>query len=166
MKREKQVNELFDKLGSYKPEVKNREDLISGVMASTSGRRDVWNINIFLNNLFGWTEYLWVRRTLASVSIVLIALFVTQQVIIIKRIDSLEYRMVDSNTKQLLEHQQKNIIINSAIMTKGEEDRVVDSILVADKDLRSLIDSYTSMQKQYEDLQDAYIKNEKSKRKL
>ncbi len=74
--------------------------------------------------------------------------------------------MVESNTKQLLEHQQKNVIINSAIMTLGKENGVVDSIQVADKDLRSLIDSYTSLQKQYEDLQEAYIKKEKSKRKL
>ncbi len=166
MKRENQINDLFNKLGSYSPKPQERGDIIRSVMEATSNDENKKGFNLIIYYLFGWTDYLLVRRVLGSVSLIIIAVFIIQQVIIINRIDNLEYRMVESNTKQLLEHQQKNVIINSAIMTLGKENGVVDSIQVADKDLRSLIDSYTSLQKQYEDLQEAYIKKEKSKRKL
>lgn len=166
MKSEKQINELFEKLGSFEPGPQERVNIIRNVMDATSNNVREKGFDFILHYLFAWTEYLWVRRVMGSVTIIIIALFINQQVIIVNRIDNLEYRMVESNTLQLLKHQQQDVLINSAILTSGEETGIVDSILVADKDLRSLIDSYTSLQKQYHDLEDAYSRQNTGKRKL
>ena len=64
---------------------------------------------------------------------------------------------------RLLEHQGRNVLMKSAIKTSGSDRENIDSIMVANKDLRSLIESYTKLQKQYNELENLYDGKVKSK---
>ena len=102
--------------------------------------------------LFGWTDYLWVRRGLVTVSIALVFSFVFQQFSIVNKVGQLEDRMVESNTEQLIRQQGEHVLLNSVIMKEIGEKNFPDSLMVADKDLRELIDSYSELQRRYQEL--------------
>ena len=94
-----EINDLFNKLGSYSPLPQERGDIIRSVMEATSNDENKKGFNLIMYYLFGWTDYLWVRRGLVTVSIALVFSFVFQQFSIVNRVGQLEDRMVESNTE-------------------------------------------------------------------
>jgi len=166
MRSEKQVNELFDKLRSHNPELKERDAMIRNIMDDTSEKVRDKGINPVLNFLFGWTDHLWVRRGLVTISLALVFVFVFQQFRIVNRIGQLENRMVESNTEQIVRQQGEHVLMNSVIMKEFEESEFGDSLLVADKDLRELIISYSELQQRYKELKrEHYSRRYKGKTK-
>lgn len=157
----RKYEDLIRKLASVNPELKKRDELIKNVMEDTDPAKSGIS---FISYVFGWTEYPLVRKSAIALSVIVISIFMFQQAVIMNRIGNLEDRMVESNTEQLLQHHEKNVMFNSALLMSGDQSESLDSIIVADKDLRILVNSYLRLQKQNQDLQNSYL--EKSKRKL
>lgn len=147
-------DDLIQKLAGVSPELKNRDELIRNVMENTNPA--MTGIS-FISYVFGWTEFPFVRKAAIALSVIVVSVFMFQQVVIVNRIGNLEERMVESNTEQLLQHHENSVLINSALLMSGNQSESIDSILVADKDLRILVNSYMRLQKQHQDLQNSYM---------
>ena len=161
MDKEKDIERIVQKVAGHIPLSPNREQIIEDLFAGSYKDSSTARLPVF-NYLFGWADQPLLRRALVTVSLVIVLIFSGQQFLIFKRIDKLESRMVESSTDALLKHQERNVLLKSAILTGGGEPTGVDSIMVANKDLRSLIESYMMLQKQYADLESLYKSNEKA----
>jgi len=152
MKDKEKISEITEKLTSYNPGLDNRDDLIRNVMESSSATKMPFKVGRLLDFLFGWTDILWIRRGLVTLSVALVFVFVFQQFSIFNRIGQLENRMVESNTEQIIRQQGEQVLLNSVLMQEIRETEFSDSVMVADKDLRELINSYSELQSRYHDL--------------
>ncbi len=152
MKAKDKLDKINARLASYNPEPENRDEMIRNVMdlTSESGRKRV--IQQFVNLIFGWTDTLWIRAGLVTISTCLVFVFGFQQFSIINRIGRLENRMVESSTEQIIRQQGEHVLLNSVLMKELGESQFQDSVLVADKDLKNLINSYSELQRRYQDL--------------
>jgi hypothetical protein len=152
MEAKDKLDKIYSRLDSYNPEPEDRADIIRNVMDITSESSSRTSLEKLMTVLFGWTEILWVRRGLVTISMGLIFVFVFQQFSIVSRIGRLESRMVESSTEKILKQQGEHVLLNSVIMKEIQEGQLQDSVMVSDKDLRDLIDSYSELQRRYQDL--------------
>ena len=162
MNKEKEIERSIERLKGYVPDTGRRNAIIDSVMSATYIEKGSAYPGI-LSYIFRWAEYPLLRKALVTLSFLLVLVFTGQQILIINRIDKLEGRVVESTTLQLLEHQGRNVLIKSAIKTSADDKDNIDSIMVANKDLRSLVESYNRLQKQYADLENLYRDQVKSK---
>ncbi len=160
MKAEEKLEKINARLASYDPEPDNRADMIRNVMDLTSGKGSTPLIEQFINIIFGWTEILWIRAGLVTVSTCLVFVFVFQQFSIINRIGQLENRMVKSSTEQIIRQQGEQVLLNSVIMKEIGKGEVKDSLMVADRDLQELINSYSELQRRYNDLKKEHFSDQ------
>jgi hypothetical protein len=88
----KKVVEILRKSRPYLPFPENLEDKvinkIKGRNISTGGV-----INI-IRSLFGWIYIGWLRRSLSVVAVIMVVLFVYQQVFILKQVNSIREQMI------------------------------------------------------------------------
>ena len=152
MKAKEKLDKINARLASYNPEPENRDEMIRNVMDLTSESERKPVIEQLVSMIFGWTDTLWVRAGLVTVSTCLVLVFVFQQFSIINRIGQLENRMVESSTEQIIRQQGEHVLLNSVLMKELGESQFQDSVLVADKDLKNLINSYSELQSRYQDL--------------
>lgn len=152
MEAKDKLDKIYSRLDSYKPEPEDRSGMIRNIMDRTSESNTEQSIGKIMNILFGWTEILWVRRGLITISMGLIFVFVFQQFSIVSRIGQLESRMVESSTEKILRQQGEHVLLNSVIMKEMQEGQLQDSVMVSDKDLRDLVNSYSDLQRRYQDL--------------
>lgn len=143
---------ITDRLHKFEPELDNRNDIIRNVMESAVNKKPFLPDRI-LTLLFGWIDYVWVRRVFGTASLAIVLVFLFQQASIMSRIGDLEQRMVESNTHNLLMYQGENVKLNSILLKETGGIGFQDSILVADRDLKELIESYIELQKRYGELQ-------------
>jgi len=153
----KELDRIVKQLRLHKPEIDDRESLKESIMHNISRK------NRRLDYLFGWTEIIWLRRSLAIASIVIVAVFIVQQLFVINRIDKLEKRMISFNTEKILEYQRENVIVNSVIMRNPETKLLADSINISTDDLLNLIREYRELQNKYEEIVGSNM-NERSNR--
>ena len=141
-----ELDRILKQLKLNKPVIKDREFLREGIMngITKKSRR--------LDYLFGWTEIVWLRRSLATASVVIVIMFALQQLRVVSRIDKLEKRMLSFNTEKILEYQRENVIVNSVIMHSQETAILADSIKVSTNDLLNLIREYRDLQTKYEQI--------------
>ena len=145
-------HEIINRLKGFAPEIRDKEFHIQRIMDRTmiNSRKG----NSIYDFIFGWFNILWLRRSLAAASVFIVLFFVFQQFVIVTRIGSLEKRMIEINTENILENQKENVIVNAAMFRITDEFNFTDSIKVAQKDLKSLVGSYRDLQKRYNELQD------------
>lgn len=141
-----ELERIIKQLKLHKPEIEDRDSLRESIMQKIGSR------NRKLDYLFGWTEIVWLRRSLAIASMAIVVVFIIQQLFVINRIDKLEDRMVSFNTENILEYQRKNVIANSVLFTDHEKRTLADSIKVATDDLLELVKSYRDLQMKYENM--------------
>ncbi|MCA1756072.1 MAG: hypothetical protein LC649_01255 [Bacteroidales bacterium] len=98
--------------------------------------------------LFGWIDMLWLRRSLAIVSIALLLIFVVQHTILLKRVGLIEERITATTTSNILEYQK---VIQSVVYEELETSglKETDSVKVSIRDLGKLISSYRELQYRY-----------------
>ena len=147
-------DKIKERLKGFVPELEDEKELVTKIISSIDDSSPVNISDTVINILFGWTNLLWVRRSFAVVSGLIVFIFLFQQANIINRINLLEGRMVGGNTQNIIEYQQHKVTINSLMNNSESGTSLNDSIVVADKDLRELINSYTALQKRYDDLQE------------
>ncbi|MGM0463403.1 MAG: hypothetical protein ACQEQW_01970 [Bacteroidota bacterium] len=126
--------------------MRDRDELSEGVMKRISCRKSG------MDYVFGWTEIVWLRRSMTVASVLIVILFAVQQLFITKRIEKLEKRMISINTDKVLEYQRENVIANSVLFTGPDRKDMNDSIKVATGDLLDLVKSYRSLQAKYEEI--------------
>jgi hypothetical protein len=141
-----ELERIIKQLKLHKSEIEDRDSLRESIMQKIGSK------NKKLDYLFGWTEIVWLRRSLAIASTVIVVVFIIQQLFVINRIDKLEDRMVSLNTEKILEYQRENVIANSALFTDHEKRTLADSIKVATDDLLELVKSYHDLQMKYENM--------------
>jgi len=170
MNTEKKLTVLNKRMESYRPKLEGREELLEEVMSSISEKPGSPVTELLSAFLFGWTDILWIRRSLVSASLLLVFIFVFQQYSIMSRIGRLENRMVNSSTDQIIRQQGEYVLLNSLLRQEVGERDLRDSIMVADKDLRDLINSYSELEKRYKELKQEYysqrFKENTNKQKL
>lgn len=95
----KQVNDKYirivDLLRKSKPVLDSSEDIEQEVIRriSSSARQET-NIFPIINLLFGWTNIVWIRRSLIAVSVMLVTLFVYQHSMIVKQLNWISSQIV------------------------------------------------------------------------
>lgn len=72
MEAKDKLDKIYSRLDSYKPEPEDRSGMIRNIMDRTSESNTEQSIGKIMNILFGWTEILWVRRGLITISMGLI----------------------------------------------------------------------------------------------
>ncbi len=144
----KELDKIKEHLRAFEPQLEDREELKEGVIKKISSSK------IELDYFFGWTDIVWLRRSLAVASVSIVMFFCVQQVFVARRIDSLEKRMISINTDKVLEYQREKVIANSVVFTDLDRKNLNDSIKVATGDLLDLVKSYRSLQAKYESMLD------------
>ncbi len=153
-------DKLIRQLRMYRPEIAGREELKESILQKTVKKtRQV-------DYIFGWTEIGWLRRSLSIASILIIGLFVGQQLLVIDRINNIEERMVSFNTDKILQFQRENVILNSLILEDPEASHLSDSISVSTYDLMQLLRDYRELQHKYEKMQGSKKWQDLNKHKL
>lgn len=142
----KELDRILEKLRAGSTGIENRYELRENIMARINDQRR------FLDYLFGWTDIVWLRRSLAFASVLIVMLFGIQQVFMTRRIEELEKRMISINTDKVLEYQRENVIANSVLFSDRGKNKLNDSINVATGDLLDLVKSYRSLQTKYEEM--------------
>jgi len=142
----KKLDKIIYHLREYKPELHDRYTLEENIIKNINARKRLPDI------LFGWTDIVWLRRSLAVASLFIIGVFVIQQSILINRIEELEERVTYFNTEMILEYQRKNVRANAVIMKKQGYNIFNDSINIARDDLLEMIREYRDLQAKYEDV--------------
>ena len=104
----------------------------------------------FLDSLFGWVYIGWVRNGLVAASILIVALFATQQSILMKRVSSLERQVISTSpsfTKGVPEDFGSTFMLDiqsgKISLTGGE---------LTEKQLRQLEKSISDLQNSYRNL--------------
>ncbi|MGM0666220.1 MAG: hypothetical protein ACQETA_02770 [Bacteroidota bacterium] len=156
----KESDKLLKRLRMYRAEIVDREELKASIMQKT-GRRTRQ-----VDYIFGWTEIGWLRRSLSVASILIIGLFVGQQLFVIDRINNIEERMGSFNTDKILQYQRENVILNSLVQEDPEASHLADSISVSTDDLMQLLRDYRELQNKYEKIQGSRKWQDLNKHKL
>lgn len=88
---------ITDILKKSRPILTGSEAIEENVMERIRVRRKATESYNFLDHLFGWVYIGWVRSGLVAASVIIIAFFVVQQSIILKRINNLERQEIPIN---------------------------------------------------------------------
>ena len=137
--------------------MEGKEEFADNVMDMIRKSGTDTNKKGFIDFIFAWTDILWIRRSLASASFILISLFLFQQFMIIDRIGELEIRMIDGTHDEFNNSSMQNESTRSALKMMFEAGMAGDSIIIAEKDLIELIKAYRDLQQRYEELENIII---------
>ena len=95
---DEKYRQIITLLKNSKPKVRDGKDIEREIMTriSSMSKRKQADFTVF-DLLFGWTEIVWIRRSLITVSAMLVILFVYQQSLIVKQINWLSGQIVTNN---------------------------------------------------------------------
>ena len=99
--------------------------------------------------LFGWTEIMWVRRSLILASFVLILMFVYQQSVIVRQLNTLSSHIVFDNLRPSSAIQTERLTRLRLIKSSAGR---MDEDLLTDEQIQQMINSYDKLRTEYESL--------------
>ncbi len=99
--------------------------------------------------LFGWTEIMWVRRSLILASFVLILMFVYQQSVIVRQLNTLSSHIVFDNLRPSSAIQTERLTRLRLIKSSAGR---MDEDLLTDEQIQQMIKSYDKLRTEYESL--------------
>jgi hypothetical protein len=145
-------NKVLNVLRKSKPVLSSTEDIEREVIKKIS---EVHQSDVVLSDiidfLFGWVYIGWVRRSLIAASIVLVLIFIYQQGIILKQINSLSSQTIIIDGENL--NTPSDMIEKRLMMYKIDGRRFSSkSITISAKQMEQLLESVNEMQVQYKDL--------------
>jgi hypothetical protein len=110
------------------------------------------------NFLFGWTEIVWIRRSLIMASFVLVLVFIYQQSVIVKQLNLLSNRIVVNNERPV------NMITSDFSgklrFLMFSRSRVhSNNRTITDEQLEMLIESVDKLKKDYDNLNKIIMEN-------
>jgi hypothetical protein len=103
------------------------------------------------NFLFGWTEIVWIRRSLIMASFVLVAIFIYQQSVIVKQLNWLSNQIVVNNEKPVNTISSGFPVRLRFLKFSGNRVHSNNST-ISDEQLEMLIESLDKLQTDYDNL--------------
>jgi hypothetical protein len=151
-----QVNEKYEKvlkvLKNAKPVLDSTEEIEEKVLAGISReRKHRRDLSELIDFLFSWTYITWVRRSLITASAFLVIVFVFQQSLIMKQINSLS-RQIDTYEKDAAGVSSENLSRRMLIFRLSEKKFPVVKKSETEKQLEELFRSIDKFEKEYKDL--------------
>jgi len=147
-------DEVINLLRKADPVLYSGEEIESEVIRSISGNiKSKINISDAVDFLFGWIYISWVRRSLITASVFLIALFIWQQSIIIKQISYLRSQpiIIDNEFRSYQTDLQENKL--KIIGLYGRR-MPLQSVVISKKQMDNLLESVNDLETRYKDLID------------
>lgn len=152
-----QENEKYNKviniLKNSKPRLESTEDIQNEVIKRiTSIHPFVSALTGFLDFLFSWVYIGWVRRSLIAASVALVAIFVYQQGVILKRIDFLSRQTIVIGKENISDQTDQ---VEKILMNYKNEVRKLPlrTVTISEKQMNELIESVNELQLKYKDLE-------------
>jgi hypothetical protein len=143
------VNQLR-KSRPYLTSTKEIEEAVIKRISKASNRKP--NISVIIDFVFGWVYIGWVRRSLITASVLLVAIFVWQQSIIIERINILT-EQVPVIQRESSSGNTDNIEKYRTIYTNLELKLHSGAITLSEKNVNEILDSLKELQVKYRDLE-------------
>jgi len=144
-------NKVLNVLRKSKPVLSSTEDIEREVIKKIS---EVHQSDVVLSDiidfLFGWVYIGWVRRSLIAASIVLVLIFIYQQGIILKQINSLSSQTIIIDGENL--NTPSDMIEKRLMMYKIDGRRFSSKSITISAKQMELLESVNEMQVQYKDL--------------
>jgi len=148
---ERKTEEVMNFLKRSRPELKHREILTEKIMREVKyAKRAPGFPSALWDYLFGWAYIGWVRRSLITVSVVVLLIFVYQQSVIIRRINAIDRQIVPS--AGLEGRMVSGKTEGRSIIRRLENMLPVDNKKLNEKEIDDLIESVNSLQLKYRDL--------------
>jgi len=139
-------------LRASKPELSSAEKLESEIMQRIAGKsRAVVAADSFISFLFGWTYIGWVRRSLITVSIILVAFFIWQQSLIVRQINVLNSRLLISEIENV-KYQPRVDGKKLLMMGKSGSGFSDGEIEFSEDKIEKLLESYATLKSDYGEL--------------
>ena len=145
------------------PTLNSTVDIEREVMRRVSNSRKRLSLPDLMDFFFGWVYISWVRRTLITASLFLVAVFVYQQGIILKQINYMSGQtiLVDGgNESANLDMVQKKLMMYKLTGRKLPSKYVT----ISEKEMQELLESVKELQIKYKDLLDLIDKDPQLKK--
>jgi hypothetical protein len=104
-----------------------------------------------LNYLFGWVYIGWIRKSLVTISFVLIGIFLYQQSLILKRVNKLEYQ-TSLEGKQYTGFSTSGSLEELLTIRSVKSRFLMRRAQISGKQLDEILDSYNDLDHKYKDL--------------
>lgn len=146
-------NKVINILKNSKPRLESTEDIQNEVIKRiTSVHPFVSALTGFLDFLFSWVYIGWVRRSLIAASVALVAIFVYQQGVILKRIDFLSRQTIVIGKENISDQTDQ---VEKILMNYKNEVRKLPlrTVTISEKQMNELIESVNELQLKYKDLE-------------
>jgi hypothetical protein len=109
------------------------------------------SIEKVIDFFFGWVYVGWIRKSLMTAAVALVAVFIWQQSIIVKQLNFLNNRVVSSGIEDIKYQPRMDERKLLLIGTRGELFSHRETKLSRDK-IDQLLDSYSKLQSEYDEL--------------
>jgi hypothetical protein len=144
-------NRVLHVLRKSKPVLSSPEDIEAKVMRRIIQKQDKKESPPgFLDFLFGWVYIGWVRSGLVTVSILLVAVFLYQQAVIIKRINNLDSQAIFIENQMVTG--SSDIPHENSFYRLAGEKLPARRLTISEKQVNRLIRSYNELEEKYKDL--------------
>jgi hypothetical protein len=120
------------------------------IRISSSVTKEPESFSIF-NFLFGWTEIVWIRRSLITVSVMLVAIFIYQQSMIVKQLNWLSTQIVINQERPVYTTQSDLVSRMKLLKISGSRIQHKNST-ISEQQLDMLIESFDRLQTDYDNL--------------
>jgi 5-bromo-4-chloroindolyl phosphate hydrolysis protein len=138
-------------LKKSEPILTGSEAIEENVMERIRDKRKTPESYNFLDHLFGWVYVGWVRNGLVAASVLIIAVFVIQQSIILKRINNLEQQTISTSpsfVKSVPDDFESVFMIYSRTPSKIH----LKNGKLSDKEMRQIEETINDLQSRYSSL--------------
>ncbi len=139
-------------LRNSEPEMKHQEELVNEVMEKLSpAKRRSFRLTDLPESLFAWVYIPWVRRTLVTVAVMLVAIFIYQQSVLVRQVKNINRQAVIIRNEmwavpESVPGTRVNLYRASGLIFSGQE------IRIPEKDLMQILDEYSDVKGKYTDL--------------
>lgn len=157
MDEKEKYEKLINNIRKIQPILDQKEKLVDDVMDKLRHTGSKVITRGFFDFIFAWADKMWIRRSMAMASFLLITVFLFQQFMIINRIGDLEIRMVNGTSDDFNRYLIQKGSTGSVLRMISEEEMAGDSLFIAERDLIDLIRSYKDLQEKYEELENLVI---------
>jgi hypothetical protein len=151
-KNREKPDRIINLLRNSKPILDSTFDIERAVIQNISGRNQAGTAySNIIDFLFGWVYIGWVRKSLITASIILVAFFVWQQGTIIKQINYLSSQpvMIESESRSFQTGFSDNKVMMLRIFGKKLPSQ---SITISKEQMDTLLESVNDLQTKYRDL--------------
>jgi hypothetical protein len=151
-KNSEKLDRIINLLRESKPTLGSTSDIEREVIQKISGMSQAKiSLSVIIDFLFGWVYIGWVRRSLITASVILVAFFVWQQGTIIKQINYLSSQpvMIESESRSFQTSFSGNKVMMLKLFGKTLPSQ---NVTISKEQMDSLLESVNDLQTKYRDL--------------